>query len=69
MNTPLAIHFKLSTTLSSQSNEEEPMSRISCASVVGNIMYAINCTYPIISKAIVLLIGTWGIQEGSIVRS
>jgi len=45
VNTPLAPHFKLKTTMSSTTIEEhEYMTRVSYASTVGSMMYAMVCT-------------------------
>ena len=41
VKTPLAAHFRLSTDLSPQTDEEKYMSRVSYISAVGSIMYAI----------------------------
>ena len=53
VSTPLAAHFKLSTALSPQTEEEvERMSRVPYASAVGSLMYAMVCTRPDISQAV-----------------
>jgi len=53
MSTPLATRFKLSAALSSQpTKEEEQMSHVPYASVVGSIMYVMVCTRPDISQAV-----------------
>ncbi|GLT83465.1 hypothetical protein SLE2022_017530 [Rubroshorea leprosula] len=53
VSTPLASHFKLSTQLCPQSNEDlEYMSRVPYSSVVGSMMYAMVCTQRHISHAI-----------------
>jgi len=47
VTTPLAAHFKLSTTLSPQTKDKvEQMSHVPYASAVGNLMYAMVCTRP-----------------------
>eukprot|EP00253_Pinus_taeda_P033931 PITA_33931 len=52
MSVPLASHFKLSSSLCPNTNEEkEYMSRIPYANVVGCLMYAMVCT-PYISHAV-----------------
>ena len=52
VKTPLAAYFRLSTHLNPQTDEEEKhMSRVSYASEVRNIMYAIMCTQLDISHA------------------
>uniref|UniRef100_A0A2N9IZT5 Reverse transcriptase Ty1/copia-type domain-containing protein n=1 Tax=Fagus sylvatica TaxID=28930 RepID=A0A2N9IZT5_FAGSY len=55
VSTPLAVHFKLSTVLSPQFKEEKEkkhMSRVSYASAVGSMMYAMICTRLDISQAV-----------------
>ena len=53
MSTPLALHFKLSASLSPCTNEErEYMAHVLYASLVGNLMYAMVCTQPNISQAV-----------------
>ena len=45
VTTPLTAHFKLSSTLCPQSNEEvDYMSRVPYSSVVGSLMYAMVCS-------------------------
>ena len=46
VTTPLAGHFKLFSKQCPQSPEEEEMSRVPYASMVGSLMYAIVCTRP-----------------------
>jgi len=51
--TPLAGHFKLSSKQCPQSPvEEEKMSRVSYASAVGSLMYAMVCTRPDLAYAV-----------------
>ncbi|KAH9679582.1 Integrase catalytic domain-containing protein [Citrus sinensis] len=51
--TPLAPHFKLSSSLCPRSQEERDyMARVLYASVVGSLMYAMVCTRPDISQAV-----------------
>jgi len=53
VTTPLAGHFKLSSKQCPQSlKEEEGMSRVPYASVVGSLMYAMVCTRPDLVYAI-----------------
>jgi hypothetical protein len=53
VSTPLATHFRLSTALAPQSEEEEQfMSHVPYSSAVGSIMYAMVCTRPDISQAV-----------------
>ena len=53
VSVPLASHFKLSSSLFPNTNEEkEYMSRIPYANVVGCLMYAMVCTRPDISHAV-----------------
>ena len=53
MSTPLASHFKLSSTSSSQLEEEgEHMLHIAYASAIGSIMYVMVCTKPNISNGV-----------------
>jgi hypothetical protein len=50
---PLASHFKFSSSLCPSTKEEnEHMSRISYANVVGSLMYAMVSTRPDISHAV-----------------
>ncbi|XP_073117052.1 uncharacterized protein [Elaeis guineensis] len=50
---PLAAHFKLSASLSPQSNDEkDQISDISYSNTVGSPMYAMICTHPDISHAV-----------------
>ncbi|KAH9726184.1 hypothetical protein KPL70_008163 [Citrus sinensis] len=51
--TPLAPHFKLSSSSCPRSQEERDyMARVPYASVVGSLMYAMVCTRPDISQAV-----------------
>lgn len=53
VSTPLAPHFRLSSKLSSVSNEERGnMLQVSYASLVGSLMYAMVCTRPDISHVV-----------------
>ena len=53
VSTPLATHFKLSASLSPQTDEEERfMASVPYSSAVGSIMYAMVCTRPDISQAV-----------------
>ncbi|KAF3660887.1 hypothetical protein FXO37_13167 [Capsicum annuum] len=53
VNTPLAPHLKLSSRLSSTTDEErEYLSKVPYANAVGNLMYAIVCTRPDISQVV-----------------
>jgi len=53
VSVPFASHFKLSSSLCPNTNEEkEYMSRIPYANVVGCLMYAMVCTLPDISHAV-----------------
>ena len=53
MSTILASHFRLSASMSPQSeNEIEYMSRVPYSSAVSSIMYAMVCTRPDISYAV-----------------
>jgi hypothetical protein len=53
VSTAFVVHFRLSTGLSPQSEEEEQfMLRVLYSSVVGSIMYAIVCSRLDISQAI-----------------
>ncbi|XP_071728192.1 secreted RxLR effector protein 161-like [Rutidosis leptorrhynchoides] len=52
-STPLAAHFKLSSALSPETEEEvEQMSHVPYASAVGSIMYVMVCTRPDIAQAV-----------------
>lgn len=56
VTTPLATHFKLSTQMSPQTEDErKQMTRIPYSSVVGSIMYAMVCTRPDISHAVIIV--------------
>ena len=53
VSTPLAAHFRLSTSSESLDAEEEVyMSRVPYASAVGSLMYAMVCTRPDIAHAV-----------------
>jgi hypothetical protein len=53
VSSPLATHFKLSTKQSPSTDEEkEDMERITYASAVGSLMYAMVCTRPDIAHAV-----------------
>ncbi|KAG8478386.1 hypothetical protein CXB51_028195 [Gossypium anomalum] len=53
VSTPLAAHFRLSSALSPQSNDEiEYMSHVPYSSEVGSLMYVIDCSRPDLSYAI-----------------
>ena len=52
VTTPLAGHFKLSFKQYSQSPEEEEMSRVPYASVMGSLMYVMVCIRPDLAYAV-----------------
>ena len=53
VSTPLAKHFKFSTTQSPSTNEEKnEMSSIPYSSAVGSLMYAMICTRPYIAHVV-----------------
>ncbi|KAG8489157.1 hypothetical protein CXB51_017144 [Gossypium anomalum] len=53
VSTPLAAHFRLSSALSPQSNDEiEYMSHVPYSSAVGSLMYAMVCSRPDLSYAV-----------------
>ena len=53
MATPLATHFKLSSSLAPQTIEEESyMAKVPYSSAVSSLMYAMVCTCPDISHAV-----------------
>ncbi|GKV22644.1 hypothetical protein SLEP1_g32496 [Rubroshorea leprosula] len=53
VTTPLGAHFKLSSNLSPEMEEEKKfMARVPYASAVGSLMYAMVCTRPDISHAV-----------------
>ncbi|GKV50375.1 hypothetical protein SLEP1_g57082 [Rubroshorea leprosula] len=53
VTTPLGAHFKLSSNLSPETEEEKKfMARVPYASAVGSLMYAMVCTRPNISHAV-----------------
>ena len=52
VNTPLTAHFRLSSTLSPQSDDDVAyMSQVPYSSVVGSLMYAMVCSCPDLSYA------------------
>ncbi|KAF3657485.1 hypothetical protein FXO38_13667 [Capsicum annuum] len=52
VSTPLATHFKLSTTLSPKTDDKRDyMSRVPYSSAVGSLMYAMVCSQPDLSYA------------------
>jgi len=56
VSTSLALHFKLSSDLCSQSEEEkEQMSHVPYSSAVGSLMYALLCTRPDLSHVVSVL--------------
>ncbi|GKV35094.1 hypothetical protein SLEP1_g43407 [Rubroshorea leprosula] len=53
VTTPLGAHFKLSSNLSPETEEEKKfMARVPYASAVGSLMYAMVCTHPDISHVV-----------------
>jgi aspartate carbamoyltransferase regulatory subunit len=53
VNTPLDAHFRLSTALCPESDDEiKYMSRVSYSSAVGSLMYAMVCSRPNLSHAL-----------------
>ncbi|KAG8472415.1 hypothetical protein CXB51_035361 [Gossypium anomalum] len=53
VSTPLVAHFRLSSALSPQSDDEiEYMSHVPYSSAVGSLMYAMVCSYPDLSYAV-----------------
>ena len=53
VSTPLAAHFKLSSAMCPQSDEDiEYMSRVPYSSAVGSLMYAMVCSRPDLSHAL-----------------
>ena len=53
VSTPLGSHFKLSKEQSSKTKEErDHMSKVPCASAIGNLMYAMVCIRPDIAHAV-----------------
>jgi len=55
VNTPLAPHFKLKATMSLTTVEErEYMTRVSYASAVDSLMYAMVCTRPDLSQTVLM---------------
>ncbi|KAG8474280.1 hypothetical protein CXB51_033820 [Gossypium anomalum] len=65
VSTPLAAHFRLSTALSPQSDDEiEYMSHVLYSSVVGSLMYAMVCSRPDLSYAA----SAFGRTEDGVIR-
>jgi len=63
VSTPLTSHFRLSREQSPQTEEEkELMAKIPYASTIGILMYAMVCTRPDISHAVVVVAGLCQIQ-------
>ena len=53
MSTPLGSHFKLSKEQSPKTEEErDHISKVSYASTIGSLMYAMVCTRPNIAHAV-----------------
>ena len=53
VTTPLAAHFRLSSTICPQLDEEvDYMSKVSYFSVVGSLMYAMVCSRPYLAYAV-----------------
>ena len=53
VSTPLGSHFKLSKEQSPKTEEEmDHMSKVPYASSIGNLMYAMVCTRPVITHAV-----------------
>ena len=53
VSTPLGSHFKLSKEQSQKTKEErDHMSKVSYASAIGSLMYAMVCTRPDITHAV-----------------
>ena len=53
VSTPLAAHFRLSSALSPQSDDEiDYMSRVPYSSAVGSLIYAMVCSHPDLSYAV-----------------
>lgn len=53
VSTPLAAHFKLSSTLWPQSDEDiDYMSRVPYSSAVGSLMHAMVCSRPNLAHAV-----------------
>ena len=56
VSTPLAPHFKLKAIMSPPTVEEgEYMTRVPYASAVGSLMYAMVCTRPDLSQAVLMI--------------
>ena len=53
VNTPLATHFRLSSALSPQSEDDvDFISRVPYSSAVGSLMHAMICSHPYLSYAV-----------------
>ena len=53
VSTPLANHFRLSTTQCPKTDDEvQDMSKVPYASAVGCLMYAMYCTRPDLAQAV-----------------
>jgi hypothetical protein len=56
VSTPIALHFKLSSSQNPSTNTDfEYMSKVSYSSVVGSLMYAMFCSRPDLSYAVSLV--------------
>jgi hypothetical protein len=56
VSTPIALHFKLSSSQNPSTNTDfEYMSKVSYSSVVGSLMYAMFCSRPDLSYAMSLV--------------
>ena len=55
MATPTASHFKLTSQLNPSNEEEEFMSKVPYANVVGSVMYSMICTRPDLAFASTLI--------------
>ena len=56
VSTSLALHFKLKTTMSPTFVEERKyMTHVPYASVIGSLIYAIVCTRPDLSQAVLMI--------------
>ncbi|KAG8477717.1 hypothetical protein CXB51_027597 [Gossypium anomalum] len=65
VSTPLAAHFRLSSALSLQSDDEiEYMSHVPYSSAVGSLMYAMVCSRPDLSYAV----SAFGRTEDGVIR-
>ena len=69
VNTPLTAHFRLSSTLSPQSDDDVAyMSQVPYSSVVGSLMYAMVCSCPDLSYAISIYMANPGKEHRKIVE-